>query len=209
MPKAKQKFILAQKLGMTQIFDEEGNVHRVTLLRAGPIFITQVKTKEKDGYQSVQVGFGKKKRISKPREGHIGELGSLRWLREFRLEGKLPDTSPYEKNQKIDVSVFEKGEKVNVSSLSKGRGFQGVVKRHGFHGGPRTHGQKHHLRAPGSIGSTDMQRVAKGRRMAGHMGVERVTIKNLKIAEVLPEENLLALEGAVPGTRGTLVEVYK
>ncbi|MFN7088356.1 MAG: 50S ribosomal protein L3, partial [Candidatus Paceibacteria bacterium] len=149
--------------------------------------------------------------LSKAIQGHLKAIikdskSSPRWLREWRL---AQDKDLPELGAKFDVSMFEVGERVNVSALSKGRGFQGVVKRHGFRGGPKSHGQKHHLRAPGSLGPTAFQRVIKGRRMAGHMGMRRVTIKNLKVVEVLPEKNLLALEGGIPGARGTLVKVYK
>lgn len=212
MAKAKKKFILARKLGMTQLFDEEGNVHPVTLLEVGPVTVTQVKTKEKDGYRAIQLGFEKRRKSSKPLLGHLKELAEgstgFRSLREWRLPEERAEALP-SRGGTIDVSLFEKGEHVHVSALSKGRGFQGPVKRHGFAGGPRSHGQKHHHRAPGSLGPTALQRVRKGRRMAGHMGMRRVTVKNLKVIEVVPDSKILALEGAVPGARGALVEVYQ
>jgi large subunit ribosomal protein L3 len=211
MTKTTKKFILARKLGMTQIFDEDGKVHPVTFLEAGPVIVTQKKTRQREGYNVMQLGFGKKKNIPKPLRGHLKGLtpekgGGFRYLREWRVES---EKDLLDRGSKIDISIFEKGERVSVSALSKGRGFQGVIKRHGFRGGPKSHGQKHHFRAPGSIGSTAFQRVVPGRKMPGHMGMKRVTIKNLKVIEVLPENNILALEGAVPGSRGTLVEVYK
>lgn len=194
------KYILATKQYMTQVFDAQGNVYPSTVLSAGPVTVTRVKDRDgKDGYQAIQVGFGKRreKNIKKPQR----PLGAFQVVREFRGAGGVTvgDT--------IDVSLFEPGEKVSVSALSKGKGFQGVVKRHGFHGGPRSHGQKHSEREPGSIGATNMQRVMKGMRMAGRMGGGRVTVKNLKVVEVNPQENLLVLKGAIPGRRGTLVEI--
>ncbi|KKS96542.1 50S ribosomal protein L3 [Candidatus Giovannonibacteria bacterium RIFCSPLOWO2_01_FULL_43_160] len=193
------KFILAKKVEMSQVFDENGRVHPVTWLLAGPIFVTQKKSAEKDGYVSVQVGFGskKEKNVKKPQK----KLGNFEGFREFRGE------HPMNVGDKIDVSVFKEGDIVNVSGTSKGKGFQGVVKRHGFAGGPRTHGQKHSEREPGSIGATWPQRVLKGRRMPGRMGSDRVTVRNLKIIKIIPEKNLMAIEGAIPGNRGSLVEI--
>ena len=199
------KFILGQKLEMSQIFDKDGTVRPVTLVQAGPTRVTQIKTKDKDGYDAVQIGFGvkKSKNVSKPIRGHLKKSGdeSLRWLREFRDDGK-PQLGTL-----VDVSAFKEGEKVIVSGLTKGRGFQGVVKRHGFKGGPRTHGQKHSEREPGSIGATWPQRVIKGMRMAGRMGGVRVTVKNLKIVQIDKKKNLMAISGAVPGARGALLEI--
>ena len=193
------KFILGKKIEMSQIFDDQGRVHPVTWLLAGPVFVTQKKSAEKDGYVSVQVGFGarKEKNVKKPQK----KLGNFEGFREFRGE------HPMNVGDKIDVSVFKEGDIVNVSGTSKGKGFQGVVKRHGFAGGPRTHGQKHSEREPGSIGATWPQRVLKGRRMPGRMGSDRVTVRNLKIIKIIPEKNLMAIEGAIPGNRGSLVEI--
>lgn len=201
---------------MSQVFDENGNAIPVTLVEAGPIFVTQIKTKEprniaqgelrgkKDGYEAIQVGFGKKssKKIKKPQR----KLGGFRWLKEFK--DRESGIKNYELGQKVDVSIFVKGDAVKISGISKGKGFQGVVKRHGFHGGPRTHGQKHSEREPGSIGATGPQRVFKGTRMPGRMGGERTTVKNLKVIDVIPEKNLLLISGAVPGRRGTLLEIH-
>lgn len=200
------KFILGKKLGMMQIFEPETKVAiPVTLVEAGPVVVTQVKTREKDGYSAVQVGFGEKKRLTKPLRFHLKGLGNLRYLREFRVD---PDKeTQFKRGDKITVEVFNKGEKVVVSGLSKGRGFAGVVKRHGFHGGPKTHGQKHSLRRPGSIGATTPQRVIKGTRMAGHFGAQRVTLKGLQIVDLDPEKNLLFIKGAIPGAFGSLVEI--
>lgn len=192
---------------MTQVFDEEGNVIPVTLIEAGPVMVTQVKTKERDGYDAIQFGFGTKKHISKSLVGHFAktQAGRVRWTREVRT-GDGGD-APYALGQGIDVSVFEHGDTVSVAGLSKGKGFQGVVKRHGFHGASATHGTKHAHRQSGSIGATTPQRVLKGRRMAGRMGHERITVKNLKVVNVDKEKGLLALKGAVPGPRGTLLEI--
>ena len=188
---------------MTQIFKED-KVIPVTLIESGPNFVTQIKTKDGDGYTAIQVGFGakKEKNIKKPQRGHLKNLDNLRWLREFRVED-----SKLNNGDKIDVSVFAPGDKVNVVAISKGKGFQGVVKRHGFHGGPKSHGQKDRHRAPGSIGSSFPEHVFKGKRMAGRMGGDRVTVKNLEIVEIDGENNLIALKGAVPGRRGTLVMI--
>ncbi len=188
---------------MSQIFNAEGNVIPVTLVRVAPNIVLQIKTKEKDGYEAVQVGFGerKAKNIKKPQQGHFKDLGNFRYVREFRGGEK------FERGSKIDISVFKEGDAVKVSGISKAKGFQGVVKRHGFHGAPATHGTKHAHRQPGSIGATWPQRVIKGMRMAGRMGGERVSVKNLKIAKVDLENNMLAIKGAVPGKRGTLLEI--
>ncbi len=200
------KGILGKKVGMTQIFDERGNVIPVTVIEAGPCFVTQVKTKERDGYQAIQLGFEevKPKRLTKAQLGHLQKRGlpPLRHLREIRVD----DVSGYEEGQKIRVSIFDVGDLVDVTGISKGRGFAGVVKRHGFKGGPKTHGQSDRHRAPGSIGQTTTPgRVYKGKRMAGHMGNERVTVQNLRVVLVDPERNLLAVKGAVPGARNSLL----
>jgi large subunit ribosomal protein L3 len=203
------KFILGEKQNMTQIFDEDGKVHPVTVVNAGPITVVQVKTKEKDGYAAVQYGYGarKEKNVSKAVLGHTKAQGVFRYLREERLKANvLPSVNL---GDVLDVSTFAVGDKVEVSGISKGKGFQGVVKRHGFKGGPRSHGQKHSEREPGSIGGAGRAggRVAKGMRMAGRMGADRITIKNLKVVSVDVEKNQIFLEGAVPGRRGTLVEL--
>ena len=202
------KFILGKKLGMTQVFKGD-NVIPVTLVESGPNFVVQVKTKEKDGYTAAQIGFGVKKEgnIKKPQRGHLAKvpnlpLSNLRWLREFRI-----DETNLKSGDKIDISTFVPGDKVNIVAISKGKGFQGVVKRHGFHGGPKSHGQKDKHRAPGSIGSSWPQYVFKGTRMAGRMGGDKITVKNLEIIDVDKENNLIAIKGAIPGRKGTLVMV--
>ena len=192
---------------MAQYFDEDGKVRPVTMLATGPMTVTQIKTPEKDGYVSVQVGFGpqKKERLSKAVLGHLKELGAFAHLQEFRVS--TAEASAMKVGDVIDSSIFAKGEMVQVTSTSKGKGFQGVVKRHGFHGGPRTHGQKHSEREPGSIGGGLRTRVPKGMRMAGRMGGDTITTKNLSIVDVDIERGLIAIEGAVPGRRGTLVRI--
>jgi len=195
------KFILGTKVNMTQVFDDKGLVHPVTVLKAGPVVVTQVKNTNTDGYNAVQVGFGNRnpKNVSKA----LKTKGSFMWLKEFKSDSEL------KVGDSIDASTFAPGDKVAVSAISKGKGFQGVVKRHGFHGGPRSHGQKHSEREPGSIGGggRDGGRVAKGKRMAGRMGGDRITTKNLTVVSVKPETGELFIRGAIPGRRGTLVEV--
>src|SRR3989344_1010668 len=202
------KFILGTKENMTEYFSENGVVIPVTILSAGPVTVTRVFEKSKDGYNSVQVGFGtqKKERISKSSAGAM-KGGFYKTLKEFRL--KPSDKIDAKEGDIIDVSVFEPGDKLQVSSISKGKGFQGVVKRHGFHGGPRTHGQKHSEREPGSIGGggRDGGRVAKGMRMGGRMGGDRVTVKNLKVIGIDKEANQIMIKGAIPGRRGTILEI--
>lgn len=201
------KFILATKEEMTQYFTEDGKCYAATLLNAGPLTVTQVKSKDRDGYSAVQVGFGTRlpKRVNKPQQGALKGLGMFRYLREYRPK---PDESTELKvGDKVTVEIFRPGDTVSVSGVTKSKGFQGVVKRHGFRGGPRSHGQKHSEREPGSIGSTGQQKVSKGRRMAGRMGGERVTVKGLKVLAVDPTNNLLLVSGAIPGRRGTLIEI--
>lgn len=196
---------------MTQVFGEDGRVQPATVLNAGPVTVTQVKNMEKDGYNAVQVGYGtrKEKNISKAVMGQIKDLDlgagvGFAHVKEFR--GEAGDLI---KGGKIGLDTFSVGDKVEVSAVSKGKGFQGVVKRHGFHGGPRSHGQKHSEREPGSIGGGGRAggRVIKGMRMAGRMGSDRVTVKNLRVIAVDPATNTLLVSGAVPGRRGTLVEI--
>lgn len=202
------KFLLGTKQYMTQVWDEQGSARPVTVVSVTPNVVTQIRTVEKDGYNAVQLGWGtrKAKNINKPLRGHIKELGNFMGLKECRLTA--PATQQI--GDKMGVDAFEKGDFVTVSGISKGKGFQGVVKRHGFKGGSRTHGQKHSEREPGAIGGGARAggRVAKGIRMAGRMGGERVTVKNLKIVDIIPDEHLLLLGGAVPGRRGTLLEIH-
>lgn len=192
---------------MTQIFDENGVCHAATILKVAPATITQVKTAEKDGYTAVQVSAGDQKehRVAKAQKGHAG---AFKHTKEFRPRFNYDESvEGLEKGQTLDASVFAAGDKIVVSSISKGKGFQGVVKRHSFAGGRKSHGQKHSLREPGSIGSTGFGRVIKGMRMAGRMGGDRITVKNLQVLQVNPAENVLLVSGAVPGRKGTLVEV--
>lgn len=200
------KFILGTKENMAEFFSEEGAAIPVTIVSAGPITVTRVFEKDKDGYNAVQVGFGaaKAKRVTKARAGQM-KGGNYSTLKEFRL--KPGQENPAKEGDVIDVSVFEAGEKIQVSSVSKGKGFQGVVKRHGFKGGRRSHGQKHSEREPGSIGGGLRTHVPKGMRMAGRMGSDRVTQKNLKVVHVDKENNLLLVAGAIAGRRGSLVEI--
>jgi large subunit ribosomal protein L3 len=201
------KFILGRKENMTEYFSEDGTVTPVTIISAGPVTVTRIFEKSKDGYNSVQVGFGteKKHKITKARAGQM-KGGTYKVLKEFRL--KPADTTEVKEGDVIDVGSFAKGDKLQVTSVSKGKGFQGVVKRHGFHGGPRTHGQKHSEREPGSIGGGLRTHVPKGMRMAGRMGSDRITQKNLKVVFVDTENNLMLIEGAIPGKRGSLVEIF-
>jgi len=198
------KFILGTKKGMTQIFDSEGAVQPVTIITALKTAVTQVKNKETDGYTAVQVGYGEQKeqRMKKPQK----TKGNFRGFLEFRMD----DVSAHAVGNSMDISTFAEGDKVEVSALSKGKGFQGVVKRHGFAGGPRTHGQKHSERERGSSGGGPGRaggRVVKGMKMAGRMGGERVTVTNLKIVKVNAEAGEIYVRGAVPGRRGTVVEI--
>ena len=183
-------FILGKKLKMTQIW-KDGKVVPVTVVSAAPNTVSGMRTKDKHGYEAVQVASQKAKK----------EFRSNEW-------SKI-DLSKFKEGDAVTVESFTEGEKVRVTGVTKGRGFQGVVKRHGFHGGPKTHGQKNRHRAPGSIGSTAFQRVVPGRRMAGHMGIDRVTIKNLIVAQIDKENNLIFLRGAVPGARGGMLEIRK
>ena len=198
--------MLAKKVSMTQIFGEDGRVQPATVLNVGPLVVSQIKTKEKDGYVAIQVGTGvrKDKNISKSVKGHLKDLGMFATLREFRV-----DPTTLNRGDKIGMDTFQVGDKVTVSAISKGKGFQGVVKRHGFHGGPRSHGQKHSEREAGSIGGggRDGGRVAKGKRMAGRMGSDRITVKNLEVIQMDVASNTLLISGAIPGRRGTLVEI--
>lgn len=196
------KCILAKKLEMTQVFLDDGTVVPVTLVQAGPCVVTQVRQSEKDGYQAVQLGFLNAKRLNKPKEGHLKDLPKARILQEFRLK----EAGDWKRGDMIEASVFEAGDRIDVIGSSKGRGFQGVVKRHGFHGSPASHGHKDQLRMPGSIGAGGVQRVFKGMKMAGRMGNETVTVKNLKVAEVR-EGGILAIKGAVPGARNSILKI--
>jgi large subunit ribosomal protein L3 len=198
--------LLGRKLGMTQVFTAGGEARGVTVVEAGPCVVVQVKTPERDGYSAIQVGFGARKRLNDPMKGHLKRLGQFRYLREFRVD----DPGQYEVGQKIGAELFEEGDLIDVVGVSKGRGFAGGVKRHHFRGGPKTHGQSDRHRAPGSIGSgTTPGRVRKGLRMAGHMGDERVTVKNLRVFQSDPARGVVLLEGSVPGATNGLVQLRK
>ena len=203
------KGIIGKKVGMTQIFDESGNVIPVTVIAAGPCYVTQVRTAEKDGYTAVQLGYGETKaqRLTKAQMGHLSKKGlpALRVLREFRVRSEDLDVT---EGAEIKADVFQKGERVDVVGISKGRGFAGTVKRHNFNRQPKTHGQSDRERAPGSVGMCEFPgRTLKGQRMAGHMGSDRVTMQNLQVVVVDAEKNLLAVKGSVPGAKGDIVIV--
>lgn len=209
------KFILGKKLEMSQIFNKKGEVIPVTLIQAGPCLITQItenkKNTENKKTLTAQIGFGKKKNLSKALKGHLKNLENFRWLREFRLEQNGSKqgirANKLKRGDKITVEAFEVGDKVKITGTSKGKGFQGVVKRHGFHGSPASHGHKDQERMPGSIGPTEPARVFKGKRMPGHMGDDRVTVKNLEIVKIDAEKHILYIKGAIPGARNSLVMI--
>lgn len=202
-----KKFILGEKIQMTQFFDEQGLAHAATLVSVGPAVVTQVKSVVTDGYDAVQISSGtrKEKNIAKPQLGHFKGLGNFRYSKEFLVEAD--DLTNYERGTTLSLEQFEIGETIRVSGVSKGKGFQGVVKRHGFHGGPRTHGQKHSEREPGSIGAGGIQRVMKGKRMGGRMGSDRTTVTNLTVLAVDSKANIMVIKGALPGKRGTMLEI--
>jgi large subunit ribosomal protein L3 len=204
------KFILGTKVKMTTVYNEDGIAHAATIISAAPSTITQIKTTEKDGYNAVQIGYGetKESRVAKAQFGHTKGKALKHFAEHRPRNAALPEG--VEVGAAVDLSAFEVGEKVIVSGVSKGKGFAGVVKRHGFHGGPRSHGQKHSERAPGSIGGSGGRaggRVRAGKRMAGRLGQDRTTVRNLSVLQVLPETNELVISGAIPGRRGTLIEV--
>ena len=201
------KFILGEKIGMSQIFDEKGNQIPVTVIEAGPCFVTQIKTEDKDKYTAVQVGFKKIEKSKKIKKSMKGK--EFRYLKEFQnpLRQLADDGEEYKTGDKVDVSAFQEGDVVKVSGISKGKGFAGVVKRWGFSGRNASHGVKHEQRTPGSVGSSFPERVTKGRKLPGRLGFQRITVKNLKIVKIDPENNLLAVKGAVPGRKGTLLEI--
>lgn len=187
---------------MTQVFKNDGTVVPVTRVQAGPCVVTQVKTTDNHAKAAIQIGYGEQKsfRLNKAEQGHLKGLSTVRFLRDVATTDE-----GLKRGDQFTVAIFEPGEKVQVTGTSKGKGFQGVVKRHGFGGSPKTHGHKDQLRMPGSIGATDPGRVFKGTRMGGHMGTDRVTVKNLEIIEVLSETNELLIKGAIPGSRGNLL----
>ncbi|KAB8142178.1 50S ribosomal protein L3 [Chloroflexia bacterium SDU3-3] len=201
--------LLGRKIGMTQVFDQKGEAIPVTVIELGPCVVTQVKTKESDGYAAVQIGYGeiKAKSLTKPVQGHLKKAGRLtRYIREFSAD----DVTAYEVGQELKADLFDAGQAVDVTGTSKGRGFAGVMKRHNFRGGPRTHGQSDRSRAPGSIGAgTTPGHVFKGTRMAGRMGNKRVTVQNLQVVEVITDKNLVLIRGSVPGAKNGLVMVRR
>ena len=202
-----KKGIIGRKIGMTQIFDEKGNVIPVTVIEAGPCVVAQVKTIETDGYNAVQLGFGdvKDKHINKPEAGHFAKakLVNKKHLREFKLE----NVENYKVGDEIKADVFEAGEKIDVQGITKGKGFQGVIKRHGQHRGPMGHGSMYHRR-PGSMGSTSTPgRVFKGKKLPGHMGRNTVTIQNLDVVKVDMDKNVILVKGSVPGAKGSILKV--
>ena len=197
--------ILGKKIGMTQIYRDNLEI-AVTAIEVGPCSVTQIKTAEKDKYNAIQIGFGQSRKLTKAEKGHLKDNGSFRYLREIRTD----NVSDYQVGQKIDAAIFKAGDKVQVEGVSKGKGYAGGVKRHHFSGGPKSHGQSDRHRAPGSIGSTTTPgRVFKGLRMAGHMGAQKVSIRNLEVVEVDAAKNVVLLKGAVPGARGGILLIEK
>ena len=200
-----KKAILATKVGMTQIFNEDGVLTPVTVLQAGPCVVTQIKTMDNDGYEAVQVGYGDKREalVNKPMKGHFEKAGvsCKRFVREFKLEGE------YELGQEIKADIFAAGDKIDATAISKGKGFQGAIKRHGQSRGPMAHGSKYHRHAGSNGACSDPSKVFKGKRMPGHMGHVKVTVQNLEVVRVDAENNLLLVKGAVPGPKKSLVTV--
>jgi large subunit ribosomal protein L3 len=199
--------IIGKKIGTTQVFRDNGNADCVTAIRVDDCVVTQIKTVKEDGYDGIQLGYETTKRLNKPMQGHLKPSGAqVRYLREVTADG----IEEIEVGQHIGVSVFQAGDRVDATGWSKGRGFAGGVKRHHFHGGPKTHGQSDRHRAPGSIGAgSSPGRVLKGLKMAGHMGDARVTVRNLEVVEADPERNLLFVKGAIPGAGNSLVLIFK
>ena len=201
------KAIIGKKIGMSRIFNKKGNAVPVTLILTGPCFVTQIKKTEKDGYNAVQIGYGEGKKINKPEEGHLKKADKkiaekkLKYLKEIKID----ENEEVKVGQEMNVDLFGEGDKVQVTSQSKGKGFAGTIKRHGFHGSPSSHGHKHDLRKPGAIGAAFPEHVMKGVKMAGRMGDDKKSVSNLEVVSVDKEKNILALKGAVPGARNTLV----
>ena len=203
------KAIIGTKVGMTQVFKEDGKLLPVTVVKAGPCVVVQKKTVEGEGYNALQLGFGeiRVKLVNKPKAGHFKKAGvePMRYLREFRTD----DVAEYEVGQELKVDVFAEGDKVDATGISKGRGFKGVIARHGQHRGPMTHGSRYHRR-PGSMGACSYPgKVFKGKKLPGHTGVERVTIQNLEVVMVNAEKDMLLIKGAIPGANGQLVTIKK
>lgn len=200
-----KKAILATKVGMTQVFSEDGVLTPVTVLQAGPCVVTQVKTVENDGYDAVQVGYADKREnlVNKPEKGQFEKAGVAckRYVREFRFE----DAASYTLGQEIKADIFAAGDKIDVTAISKGKGFAGGIKRHGLHTGPKTHGSKYHRHAGSNGSASDPSRVFKGKKMAGRMGADQITVQNLEIVRVDVENNVILVKGAVPGPKKALV----
>lgn len=201
--------ILGEKIGMTRIFTKNGESIPVTVILAGPCRVIQRKNLEKDGYNAVQLGFMEvnKKKVSKPIIGHFNKfkVEPLKYMREFKVD----DSNKYSSGMEVKVDIFKEGDKVDIISISKGKGFAGAIKRHHFSGGPKTHGQKEYFRSVGSMGATDAARVFKGKKLPGHMGSDRVSMKNIKVVKVDLGRNLLLVKGSVPGAKGTMVIINK
>jgi len=201
--------ILGEKVGMTRIFTKNGESIPVTVILAGPCQVIQKKTIEKDGYNAVQLGFKevKEKKVSKPITGHLNKykVGSIKHIREFKMD----DSDKYSSGAEVKVDIFKEGDKVNIIGISKGKGFAGAIKRHNFSGGPKTHGQKEYFRSVGSIGATDAARVFKGQKLPGHMGTDRVTVKNVEVVKINLERNLILIRGSVPGAKGAVLVINK
>ncbi|MBA7568888.1 50S ribosomal protein L3 [Candidatus Atribacteria bacterium 1244-E10-H5-B2] len=201
--------ILGEKVGMTRIFAKNGESIPVTVILAGPCQVIQKKNLEKDGYNAVQLGFKevKEKKVSKPIASHLKKCKAkpIKYIREFKVD----DSSKYPSGAEVKVDIFKEGDKVDIIGISKGKGFAGAIKRHNFSGGPKTHGQKEYFRSVGSIGATDAARVFKGQKLPGHMGTDRVTIKNMEVVKINLERNLILLKGSVPGAKGAMVVINK
>jgi len=194
--------LLGRKIGMVQFFDKEGRLRGATVIEAGPCLVSQIKTEDTDGYQAVQLAYGTRKRTNKPQRGHLKQLGDMRYLREFRTD----DPTQHKLGDRLGVEIFQEGDEVDITGTSKGRGFAGVVKRYRFAGGPKTHGQSDRHRAGGSIGAGNTPgRVFRGQRMGGHMGDERVTVKNLEVLQSNAARGILLVAGSVPGARNSLL----
>jgi len=201
--------ILGEKIGMTRIFAKNGESIPVTVILAGPCQVIQKKNLEKDGYNAVQLGFKevKEKKVSKPIVGHLNKhkVKPIKHIREFKVD----DSSKYSSGTEVKVDIFKEGDKVDIVGISKGKGFAGAIKRHNFSGGPKTHGQKEYFRSVGSIGATDAARVFKGQKLPGHMGTDRVTVKNIEVARINLERNLILVKGSVPGAKGAMLVINK
>ncbi|MBL7053907.1 50S ribosomal protein L3 [Patescibacteria group bacterium] len=203
------KFILGKKLAMTHIFNKDNEIIPVTKIQSGPCLVVQVKSKDNDGYNAIQVGFETRKKINKASQGHVQGLlkkneNTFKYLREFRI-----NDSKLKKGDIINVDIFKVGDMVKILGKTKGRGFQGVVKRHGFHGSPASHGHKDQLRMPGSIGATGPARVFKGKKMPGRMGNNFKTVYDLKIVKIFPKENIILVKGSIPGARNSLLKIVE